>query len=109
MAEAVQFYNEALALEPIDAALYLARSTCLSVLGRAREALGGMVEAFAVEVDEDLRIGVDRLGDDAAAPLATAADTDRFAVVHAAAVALAAVTAAAPAVCQAVMSAGIRR
>jgi hypothetical protein len=41
--------------------------------------------------------------------LATAADTDRFAVVHAAAVALAAVTAAAPAVCHAVISAGIRR
>lgn len=41
--------------------------------------------------------------------LATAADTDRLAAAHAAAVALAAATPAAPAVCHAVISAGISR
>jgi hypothetical protein len=41
--------------------------------------------------------------------LAMAFDSDRLAVAHAAAVVLAAVTAAAPAVCHAMISAGIRR
>lgn len=41
--------------------------------------------------------------------VAMAFDSDRFAVAHAAAVVLAAVTAAAPAVCHAMISAGISR